>query len=329
MSTLVVADGANVVLSVYRYLRSKGASPDVLREYIRDWFDCDRLIQATVVSPEANVQTFPNQGYVIVHSRNQISALPDTKPESDDERTNEKTARETVVSGSKDALDFWARQGSNPHTSTMVVEVPGAKQGKKEVGVDVSIVLYLFETLDSWNDAVIFANDADFVPAIWSLRRKGKRVYCAAPDTPDMPSTALVMASQHFFPWNLGFLHADFALYRVLRTGGVMDQFVAFPTVQARGPSIQFDGSGAVFLPRVESARMVCSQEELWLATELRKEGFLADTSDMNGHVQFYWGDAKSHTVMQVASSGSFGGATRHAPFVFAGSSWIKYAQFK
>jgi len=90
----------------------------------------------------------------------------------------------------------------------MLVEIPGAgSSGEK--GMDTSIIVYLFETMDQWSSAVLFTNDTDFVPAVWSLRRKGKRVFCVASHIER--SSPLVQSCQHFIEWNEEFLRADFA----------------------------------------------------------------------------------------------------------------------
>jgi uncharacterized LabA/DUF88 family protein len=52
----------------------------------------------------------------------------------------------------------------------------GIAQWESEKGVDASLTVHLFDTMDSWDVAYLLSGDADFVPAVASLRRRGKIV---------------------------------------------------------------------------------------------------------------------------------------------------------
>lgn len=209
MTLLVLVDGPNLYNDVGRLLspfmekRSLGA--DRSAQYYGAWFDVDRLVAATL-HPAHEPNSWQDMGTVIFHSRKGVGA-----PKS-------------PYSIQGDAvLDFWARQGSNPGTSTVLVDIPGSRQGS-EKGIDTSIVVYLFETAERWDRAILFTNDSDFVPAVWALRRRGKRVYCAS-HSEDL-SSPLVQACQHFLPLSPEFLLSDLALFEVLLPNSVLDQFL-------------------------------------------------------------------------------------------------------
>lgn len=86
------------------------------------------------------------------------------------------------------------------------------------------MVTYLYEAVEQWDKAVLFTNDADFVPPILALRRRGKRVFVAAVDT--IATGALKRASQTFFAIKPEFLSFDFKLFEFLQPGGAFDEAI-------------------------------------------------------------------------------------------------------
>jgi len=229
--SLILVDGPNLYNDVGRYLAIQEPPP---RSYFTDWFDIDRLVRATV--PE--IDRWKNDlGIVLVHSRNKLG----------------ESGAAHHLAGAHEVDPFWARQGANPRSSSLLIEIPGSG-GKKEAGVDVAIVTYLFETMTSWDLAILFAADADFVPAVWSLRRKGKSILCASRDTGQRGP--LVQACQDYRPWDAAFLDADAAMARALEHDGAFDKFLdamahKHPRVSVKGGQLivssttkaQFDGN--------------------------------------------------------------------------------------
>jgi len=221
MSLLIVVDGHNFVNDVGRYFTKHvtplGADSELLHPYIRDWFDIDRLVQTSL---DLQIQPWRDLGIVVFRSR--------------------KAVGEGIYKmQGEHALGFWARQGGNPNTSTVLVDVDGAPSGK-DVGMDTAIVVYLFETSARWDAVALFSNDSDFVPAVWSLRRQGKRVFCSS-HTGDR-GTPLVQACQNFYPWDTLFLKADWDMFRVVQPGGPLDRFVQRPDVSGLQPKIAIEG---------------------------------------------------------------------------------------
>lgn len=212
---LVLVDGPNLFNDAGRLLQSaslSASSPSTRSSYYRTWFDVDRLVGATLSHSDMRLEHWTDLGIVIVHSRKGLGS--------------DKT--DNSVQG-EEAVSFWARQGSNPNTSTLLVDIPGAPQGK-EKGIDTTIVIYLFETLAQWDAAVLFSNDTDFVPAVWSLRRRGKRVYCSSHISNS--TTPLVQACQHFLPWDTDFLSTDIRFFEALQPGGLLDEVLTGPLRQ-------------------------------------------------------------------------------------------------
>jgi hypothetical protein len=181
MGMLVVVDGPNLFNDVCRCLAPSGTAPEakaLVLEYLRDYFDVDRLVDATLSTCGVGVDPQGDLGTVIFHSQKALGDDP------------------IRIAGTKAITAFWNRQGSAPNTSSMLVDVPGAKQGK-EVGVDTMLVVHLFETVDRWDTATVFTNDSDVVPAVWALRRKGKIVLTASPASEEPTPIAVAGKNIH------------------------------------------------------------------------------------------------------------------------------------
>lgn len=221
---LVVIDGPNLFNSVASRIN---ADDDLLRFYLEECFDFDLLVRASLATLAGRGDR-PRMGIVIFHSRKPLGRgryhLSDRKTES-----------------------FWARQGSNPDTSTFTVDIPGDQQDtftfecincghanevatRAEKGIDTSITTYLMETLESWESLCLFSRDVDYAPLVAALRRKGKMVYVAVPA--DEKATALVRASQSTVTLDVSFVQRDLAVAKYLMPGGVLDELVGTLTAQ-------------------------------------------------------------------------------------------------
>src|SRR5258706_8909607 len=100
---LVVVDGPNLFNSIVTAL-SSNADEKTLRAYFACWFDVDRLVLATIGAMED-----PQLGVVIFHSRKPIG-------------------KKSCRLEPQDADAFWGRQGTNPNTSCILVDIPGGQQ---------------------------------------------------------------------------------------------------------------------------------------------------------------------------------------------------------
>lgn len=213
---LIVVDGPNLFNTVGHRLQRDGSKEQLL-SYLCTWFDLDRLILATVEASEN-----PALGIVIFHSRRALG----TGSYRLDQQTQD---------------SFWGRQGAAPNTSCIVVDIPGEQNEtyefdckhcgkanttttKSEKGVDTTITTYLLETAPRWESVCIFSRDVDFVPPVLSLRRLGKKAFCAVDDVAS--ASALVRACQSAFALDIDFLHHDFALNRFFAPGGDLDRIV-------------------------------------------------------------------------------------------------------
>ena len=93
-----------------------------------------------------------------------------------------------------------------------------------EKGVDSSLAVHLFDTMDSWDTAFLLSGDADFVPAVASLRRRGKIIVGVGfPDA----SEALVRECYHYVNIQDVFLNEDVLAYTLYRKEGVVHKWLS------------------------------------------------------------------------------------------------------
>jgi uncharacterized LabA/DUF88 family protein len=206
---LVVVDGPNLYNFVVRTLSKHDR--EVVEPYVKNWLDFDRLLSASTAA------YVPDLGTVIFHSGKQLGSA------------------KTMQLRDQYVLTFWARQGSNPYCSTEFVDIPGAQDDgfkgecpkcqepvvlaeKREKGVDTSITSYLWETSDRWASACIVSGDGDFVPPARSLKRRGKRVFCAV--EPGSSRKDLVQVCTSHVELITDFLRRDLAAFHALRPRG-------------------------------------------------------------------------------------------------------------
>ena len=100
---LVVVDGPNLYNVVTRSLLGSKRDPERVKEYMRLWFDVDRLLVAS------GIQQNTMLGVVVFHSNKQLG---------------NKNAR---LEGT-DVNLFWARQGQIPFCATEAIILPGLQE---------------------------------------------------------------------------------------------------------------------------------------------------------------------------------------------------------
>lgn len=207
---LVVVDGPNLFNRVGELLAEEAAGSDApfLSRYLSDFFDVDRLVAASIGCPPAM-----RLGLVIFHSAKALG-------------------RGTWRLSDSDA--FWTRQGLAPECSSLLVSIPGAPTGEGEKGVDTAITSYLYETEQQWDSCCIVSDDADYVPPVLALRRRGRRVFALVSGKRDDP--ALARAAQSAYGLNVDFLRADFRMARLIMKDGDLDRLCNLQIAGASGP---------------------------------------------------------------------------------------------
>lgn len=155
--------------------------------------------------------------------------------------------------------DFIKRTNRLPSVTAYDVNIPGDQRepfttkcecGKtvtglweSEKGVDASLIVHLFDTAESWEEAILLSGDADFTPAVRSLRRRGKIVsgagFAAA-------SESLIREFYRFENLAESLLKDDFAAFLLFGPGKLVDQWMS--------ASVTVDE----LLPKVGTAEINC-----------------------------------------------------------------------
>lgn len=195
-------------------LRSSIAEPRQLKDYFLEWLDLDclayRLAGDSVpvwifysgrrVGPSSNrIQDSILNEYI-----KRINRLPGV------------TARDVEIPGTQ-------REPVSYTCSKCGEAVTG--QFESEKGIDASLIVHLFDTVESWQMAYLLSGDADFAPAISSLRRRGKIITGAG----FADASAVLIREFYHYRDLTAFVTQDFAAYQVFKAGGVLDRWLTEP----------------------------------------------------------------------------------------------------
>ncbi len=195
-----------------RLLKSGIEDPRYLRNYVLEWLDFDRLARSLT-------ETYT--GIWVFYSGERVG--PSSERLSGDilrdyiRRINALegvTARDVNIPGEqREAISYKCDKCGNEGRSEII----------SEKGIDSSLTVHLFDTMDSWDVAYLLTGDADFVPAVASLRRRGKIVVGVG--FPDV-SAALVRECYHYVNLQDVYLNEDLFSYTLCRTNGVLHQWL-------------------------------------------------------------------------------------------------------
>lgn len=191
---------------------SKIEEPKVLRDYFLYWLDFDLL-----------AKSFTNDvlGIWVFYSRERIgpsgSRIDGQYLREYIKRVNSLqgvTARDVNIPGEQ-------REPSRYKCSSCGNE--GVAESLSEKGVDTSLIVHLFDTMDSWDTAYLLSGDADFVPAVASLRRRGKIVIGVGFSN---ASSALVRECYDYIFIDQVFLKQDILAYLVFNSKGLAHEWL-------------------------------------------------------------------------------------------------------
>ena len=194
-------------------LESEIDEPRLLRDYFLYWLDFDRLAQVLSTSyDESSVWVF--------HSGRRFGRKPNRIEgkylENFIRRVNSLrgvTARDVNIPGEqREPVRYECEQCGYTNVA----------QWESEKGIDASLTVHLFDTMDSWHVAYLLSGDADFVPAVASLRRRGKIIIGAGFLN---AASALVRECYDYIDLS-EFLRADVAAYRVFMKDGVINSWL-------------------------------------------------------------------------------------------------------
>jgi uncharacterized LabA/DUF88 family protein len=214
-----------------RLLKSGIESPRFLRDYFLHWLDFD-LLASSLTGANSGIWIFYSgerigpsseriEGKFLQEYIRRINALPGV------------TARDVNIRGEqREPISYKCEQCLHE----------GISEAVSEKGVDSSLTVHLFDTMDSWNTAFLLSGDADFVPVVASLRRRGKIVIGVGFSD---ASAALVRECYHYVNIEEAFMNQDVLAYTLYKKDGIVYKwlsndiqhdpaFVASPTVELR-----------------------------------------------------------------------------------------------
>lgn len=192
-------------------LRSEIDEREVLKDYFLEWLDFDRLAEA-LTGECSSVWIFYSG-----------SKLGPKEQRIQDKRLTDYIKRINSLQG------VTARDvnipGEQREQGTYKCECgrEGVAEWVSEKGVDASLTVHLFDTMDSWQIAYLLSGDADYVPVVGSLRRRGKIVIGAGFSS---PSSALVRECYHYVDLRHWFLKDDVFAYRMFGLDGVVARWL-------------------------------------------------------------------------------------------------------
>lgn len=192
-------------------IRSGLGETKVLREYFLTWLDLD-LLATNLTGALPSIWVFyssgrigPSEarvdGQVLKNYVNRINSLDGV------------TARDVNI------------PGDQRETLTVKCDKCGQEtitEWRSEKGIDASLTVHLFDTMESWDIAYLLSGDADFVPAVASLRRRGKIVIGVGFSK---ASSALIQESYSYINLADTFVRGDVALFKLFSKNGVLTKW--------------------------------------------------------------------------------------------------------
>jgi len=202
-----------------RFIKSGIDNPKILRDYFLNWLDFD-LVAKSLTGGFSGVWVFYS-GERIGPSSERITGKTFNEYIKRINTLKGVTARDVNIPGEqREPLVYICKK----------CNYEGKAEAVSEKGVDSTLTVHLFDTMDSWNVAFLLSGDADFVPAVASLRRRGKTIIGGGfPDA----STALVRECYDYVNLNETFLRQDILLYSIFKKDGIAQKCLVGEVKQA------------------------------------------------------------------------------------------------
>lgn len=202
-------------------LRSGIGEPKMLRDYFLNWLDLDCLAGA-LTGDFCSVWVF--------HSGKRLGPSEARVDHKDLSKYIDRINSLTGVTAHNVDIPGTQREPASYKCDKCGHE--GVAEWESEKGIDASLTVHLFDTMDTWDTAYLLSADADFVPAVRTLRRRGKVVVGAGFS---QRSSALVRECYEYIDLYSAFLEDDTAAYEMFRDGGLLQAWLAGPVHQQEG----------------------------------------------------------------------------------------------
>ncbi|MBL9144002.1 MAG: NYN domain-containing protein [Verrucomicrobiaceae bacterium] len=202
-----------------RLVRSGLGEPRELRDYFLHWLDLDLL--STWLTSEESPPTW------VFYSGQKIGAKSERVEGDYLKQYIKRISRLKGVTPCDVQIPGDQREKFTVNCGGCGMETSG--QWESEKGVDSSLIVHLFDTSSSWDEAMLLSGDADFIPAVRSLRRQGKRVSGAGFHG---TSEALVREFHQFIDLSQELIRDDFAAYLLFGPHGVLSHWLLDPVAE-------------------------------------------------------------------------------------------------
>lgn len=190
--------------------------PTLIKAYFLDWLDLGLL--ASAINPDRNSSI----GTWVYYSDRMMGR---NAARISREELVKFAQRQNLLLGTS-AVDVGIR-GKQGESFRFICERCGetnATQSESEKGIDSSLITHLFDTIDHWKTATIVSQDADYVPAVKALRRRGKLVFCAG--FRNRASKDLIRECFEYKDIQHDFIATDLALFLLFKNDGLLNKFL-------------------------------------------------------------------------------------------------------
>lgn len=196
-----------------RLLKSNIEGPRFLRNYLLDWLDLDLLTQSLTES---------FSGIWVFYSGEKIGPSGER---IEGKHLQEYIRRINTLEGvtARDA-NIRGEQREPVNYKCEKCGYESISESLSEKGVDTSLIVHLFDTMDSWDTAFLLSGDADFVPAVASLRRRGKIVVGVGFSD---ASAALVRECYDYVKIDEVFIKQDVLTYSAFKKDGIISKWLS------------------------------------------------------------------------------------------------------
>ncbi len=231
-----------------RLLKSKIEDPKTLRDYFLDWLDFD-LLARSLADSFTGIWVFYS-GERIGPSSERIKGEDLKKYVRRINALEGVTARDVNIPGEqREPVPYKCENCGRE----------GISEAVSEKGIDASITVHLFDTMDSWDTAYLLSGDADFVPVVASLRRRGKIVIGAGFSD---ASDSLIRECFDYIDLSKGYILQDVLGYLLFKKDGVLQKWLTGKVIPQEG-----------FIPPDSVERSVAVEPELHMEIDYMAEG--------------------------------------------------------
>jgi len=191
------------------------ADPGLTKAYFMNWLDLELMASAINPEPSASMGTW------IFYSNRAMGRGP---ARLSPKEVAEFTKRHNRISGIS-AIDVGipGEQGESFRFTCSKCGAENETQTQSEKGIDSSLITHLFDTMDHWKTATIVSQDADYVPTVRALRKRGKLIYGAG--FIKRAAEPLITECFEYKDVMREYVQDDMTLFFLFKKGGRLSQF--------------------------------------------------------------------------------------------------------